>query len=507
MNEQAVDKTSVIRWKLRDVIVSVAIMIAVNVLFHLWIKRQILFINHAAYLSWAVGLLLTMGIVPVAIIFGFYRQKLTEVNWKSKSLRKDIVFAFVAVGVLLLVMAGFAILCNMLTGRSYPSDFSQELLFCQMMSMPHLLLFLLFMGLLGPICEEIFWRGFVYQALRKKMPLLPALFCQALLFAASHFMFNVQLLKLFLLGLALGYAFHKRHSLVTPICIHVCLNLMLVGYLVAGIQSTGGVGNLRSVNESAREVLGTELDRETQSRLIEKHIKNMYSEDDYTVDYALQCLYMIGAPAVPALINVLRDESTPHKALINAIAVLRFMEDRRAICPLEELLVSHENDRCKMYAINALSMLGDKRDVPKLIELWLQQEDVMVKSEFAMTLKSIADETNIQEFNLVYNNGHDRDFQILSGMILYELSNDKKFLHPLEVALGSEDYNDRHKAILFLRGFTGKEFDTFLNKGLTDSDKHVRKMAEIGIEFNMKKHTEKDVLDTAISTPLMELSE
>ena len=209
MNEQAVDKTSVIRWKLRDVIVSVAIIIAVTALFHLWTKRQILFINCAAYLTWEVGLLLTMVIVPVAIIFGFYRQKLTEVNWKSKSLGKDIAFAVVTVGVLWLIASGFAIPYNMLTGRGYPSEFSQSLLFCQMMSMPHLLLFLLLMGLLLPISEEIFWRGFVYQALRKKMPLLPALLCQALPFAAYHFRSNVEFLRLFLVSLFIAIVLIK----------------------------------------------------------------------------------------------------------------------------------------------------------------------------------------------------------------------------------------------------------------------------------------------------------
>ena len=75
----------------------------------------------------------------------------------------------------------------------------------------------------APICEEIFFRGFVFSGLRQAMPLGWAIFLSALLFAVAHAdpgSFAV----LFIIGLALAFLRWRTRSLWHGIALHLLNN-------------------------------------------------------------------------------------------------------------------------------------------------------------------------------------------------------------------------------------------------------------------------------------------
>ncbi|OGX05322.1 MAG: hypothetical protein A3G87_07870 [Omnitrophica bacterium RIFCSPLOWO2_12_FULL_50_11] len=82
---------------------------------------------------------------------------------------------------------------------------------------------------IGPVVEEIFFRGFLYPALRRYWGIPWSMVVTAGLFAAVHenlFAF----IPIFFLGLVLAYLYQKRDNLVPCISLHVMHNVAFITY-------------------------------------------------------------------------------------------------------------------------------------------------------------------------------------------------------------------------------------------------------------------------------------
>ena len=95
---------------------------------------------------------------------------------------------------------------------------------------PWLIGYSLFLAcVVGPIVEEIFFRGFLYPVIRKKWGIPLASMSTAALFALTHenaFAFA----PIFLLGLVLSYLYEKRGSLISCMSLHVLHNTIFITY-------------------------------------------------------------------------------------------------------------------------------------------------------------------------------------------------------------------------------------------------------------------------------------
>jgi len=81
----------------------------------------------------------------------------------------------------------------------------------------------------GPIFEEIFFRGFCYPAFKKRWGVVTALILSSAFFSLIHqnaFAF----LPVFVLGLGLGYLYEKRGTLLPSIALHIVHNSIFIGY-------------------------------------------------------------------------------------------------------------------------------------------------------------------------------------------------------------------------------------------------------------------------------------
>jgi uncharacterized protein len=110
--------------------------------------------------------------------------------------------------------------------------------FQEMARLPDALPFLLIGAIvLAPIGEELFFRGMVFQALRKRMELWPAMGISAVLFALAHMLQGTMAQRLlifiiiFPLGMLLAWAFERRRSIVAPIILHAVFNTIQVGLM------------------------------------------------------------------------------------------------------------------------------------------------------------------------------------------------------------------------------------------------------------------------------------
>ncbi|PKQ28561.1 MAG: hypothetical protein CVT63_02185 [Candidatus Anoxymicrobium japonicum] len=80
---------------------------------------------------------------------------------------------------------------------------------------------------LAPICEEIFFRGYLYPALRNKMDKQPAMILNGLIFAAAHFE-PVGFLPRFLLGWGLCYVYERNRTIGAPVAGHALYNGLIL---------------------------------------------------------------------------------------------------------------------------------------------------------------------------------------------------------------------------------------------------------------------------------------
>ncbi|MBN2483241.1 MAG: CPBP family intramembrane metalloprotease [Candidatus Omnitrophica bacterium] len=78
---------------------------------------------------------------------------------------------------------------------------------------------------LGPIVEELFFRGFLYGWLRKRMSFIATTILVSLIFSLIHRTYNV-VLPLFILSFMLCFLYERTHNMVNSIFFHSLHNLM-----------------------------------------------------------------------------------------------------------------------------------------------------------------------------------------------------------------------------------------------------------------------------------------
>ncbi len=82
---------------------------------------------------------------------------------------------------------------------------------------------ILFVGVIGPVFEEIFFRGFLYRALKKSVGSVCGLIVSSALFALIHNNL-MAFFPIFGLGIMLGVLLDKTSSLIPSIVMHIMVN-------------------------------------------------------------------------------------------------------------------------------------------------------------------------------------------------------------------------------------------------------------------------------------------
>lgn len=100
-------------------------------------------------------------------------------------------------------------------------------------------------ALIGPVCEEIIFRGVILEGLAKKYDPMKAIIFSALIFGLIHLQ-PLQVIGAFFAGLILGWIYLKTQSLWIVIALHVINNFVAFTFSDLGTAST-------------RELIGNDL--------------------------------------------------------------------------------------------------------------------------------------------------------------------------------------------------------------------------------------------------------
>ncbi len=93
--------------------------------------------------------------------------------------------------------------------------------------------------IVAPICEELFFRGFLFRGLLCGMSLWPAILVSSLLFAVAHTDLG-SFIPLLLIGIALAYARWRSRSLWPSVAIHTINNLVAALFILPTIITALG---------------------------------------------------------------------------------------------------------------------------------------------------------------------------------------------------------------------------------------------------------------------------
>lgn len=168
-----------------------------------------------------------------------YKEPLSAIGISLKNFLKNVFYGIVGyialIPILILILAVTAVIINMI--KYVPPRQPVVELFLKEKGAAFLTYSSLFAAIVGPIIEELFFRGFMYGALKKRIGIFWSMMATAAVFAGLH-AHIVGFIPIMALGVLLAYLYEKTGTLVSSITVHMIHNLSMV-LLVFLIKQVG----------------------------------------------------------------------------------------------------------------------------------------------------------------------------------------------------------------------------------------------------------------------------
>ncbi len=185
-----------------------------------------------------------MNVVGISVILYFvirkHGQGVDAIGLTPRGLRSGVFYAAVGYVALVPVIAGIMMLTFFVTRLLEYRPPIQPIVrvFIEEKEVSLLWFSALFAAVFGPIAEEIFFRGFMYTAVRKRLGMFWAMVGTSAVFSFLH-AHPVGFFPILALGMLLAYLYEKTGSLIPSISVHIMHNLAMVALVFAG-RSVGG---------------------------------------------------------------------------------------------------------------------------------------------------------------------------------------------------------------------------------------------------------------------------
>jgi membrane protease YdiL (CAAX protease family) len=190
-----------------------------------------LFIGAVLFLLFDYPLAAIFGeLLIIAVPLGYMLYKKIDVSkYIGLQITPRTVLLGVVIGALLFLFdLATTITLTSILGTSELVEQSSQLVLEASNSMPGLLQLIAALSLAG-LCEEFTFRGFLQTSIQKKYPFGVALFISSLAFGLFHFDLQaVYTISAFVMGLVLGYVYHRWRSYTVSALAHATVNLIVL---------------------------------------------------------------------------------------------------------------------------------------------------------------------------------------------------------------------------------------------------------------------------------------
>jgi len=178
-----------------------------------------------------------IDVTAMFVIFYFvllkYREKVSSLGLSFKGFYKNLSSGITAYIFVLPILVVFFIASTLILdaiGYKSPPHPVFDIFFEEKRG-GAILFFTVFVSILGPVTEEVFFRGFLYSAVRKRFGILWGVLLSGALFSALHA--NIAgFLPIMILGALMAFLYEKTGSLVTPIAVHILHNSIIVCFVL-----------------------------------------------------------------------------------------------------------------------------------------------------------------------------------------------------------------------------------------------------------------------------------
>jgi len=173
------------------------------------------------------------NIITICIVFYFvikkYNQKLLTIGLTCKKFFINVflgIIGYIAILPILFLVIILVYFVTVLLKYEPPVQTIVQILFEEKQTSV-LWFSIILASIFGPIAEEIFFRGCLYNAIKNKTGIFWAIIISSFIFSILHFHI-VGFVSIFVLGIMLSYLYHKTGSIVSSITLHIFHNINMV---------------------------------------------------------------------------------------------------------------------------------------------------------------------------------------------------------------------------------------------------------------------------------------
>lgn len=184
-----------------------------------------------------------MDFIAMSMVFYFailrYKNKIRDLGLSLKNFFKNIYYGLLGyisvIPVLVATLIITVLFLDLIKYRPTPQPILE--IFLEEEKEGVLTYLSLFVAVAGPVMEEIFFRGFLYNAIKKETGIKSAIFISAILFSFLH-AHVIGFLPILILGVSLAYLYERTGSLIPSITVHVIHNLIMIFliFLIKGVK-------------------------------------------------------------------------------------------------------------------------------------------------------------------------------------------------------------------------------------------------------------------------------
>lgn len=221
--------TEGVEWPRRDIVIGLVILLLFGgVSYGLWSLDQFKYRFWISRPAWYALFALEEAYFLLYPLYVFrergFNPLLLPVS-VGKIVREFFISFFLALLISIAIGLIIRLLAFLFETQATPPEFLQQLRFA-----PNSILLIVTFTLgftITPLAEELFFRGFIYNALKSHSSVGIAMVVQAAFFALLHGYSWLNTLGIFLVGIALAEVYEMRRTLLAPIFMHVTINATL----------------------------------------------------------------------------------------------------------------------------------------------------------------------------------------------------------------------------------------------------------------------------------------
>ena len=165
--------------------------------------------------------------LPIYFVVKKYKLGLKDIGFKFKNF-PVIFFAGFVGGIVIVFLGAYAgRLVEFIMRKPIPNINPVGQLASMAETFQELKIPLVLGAVIAPVMEEVFYRGFVYNLLKRYTGIVAAVLISALFFALMHFHLMV-MFPLLIMGIGLAFLYEKTGSIFAPMIAHFLINMLFI---------------------------------------------------------------------------------------------------------------------------------------------------------------------------------------------------------------------------------------------------------------------------------------